>query len=49
LAQLGETNEALSWLQEGEQLLARNGAKGHVTVLGGVYCWLSRLAGARPT
>jgi class 3 adenylate cyclase/tetratricopeptide (TPR) repeat protein len=44
LAQLGEANEAQSRLQEGEQLLARNAARGHVAVLGGVYFRLGKAA-----
>jgi tetratricopeptide (TPR) repeat protein len=44
LAQLGEINEALSRLREGEQLLVRNAARGHVAVLGGVYSRLRKAA-----
>ena len=43
LTVLGEANEALSRLREGEQLLARNAARGHVAVLGWVY-WRLRQA-----
>jgi tetratricopeptide (TPR) repeat protein len=44
LARLGKTNEALSRLREGVQLLARNAARGHVAVLGGVYFRLGQAA-----
>src|SRR5262245_49936589 len=44
LTVLGEANEALSRLREGEQLLARNAARGHVAVLGWVYWRLGQAA-----
>jgi hypothetical protein len=44
LARLGDANEALSRLREGEQILARNVARGHVAVLGGVYWRLGQAA-----
>jgi tetratricopeptide (TPR) repeat protein len=44
LAQLGAADEALSQMREGEQLLARNAARGLVSVLGGLYCRLGQAA-----
>jgi hypothetical protein len=44
LAQLGEASEALSQLQEGEQLLERLAASGYVGILGGFYQRLGRAA-----
>jgi tetratricopeptide (TPR) repeat protein len=42
LAQLGETSEALSRLQEGEQLLERLAAKGFVSTSAWAYCSLGQ-------
>jgi len=44
LAQLGETSEGLSRLREGEQLLQRQAARGHVGYLGAYYGRLGRAA-----
>src|SRR5262249_28378248 len=44
LAQLGEASEALSRLREGEELLARNVARGHVAVVGQLYRRLGQAA-----
>ncbi len=42
LAQLGEASEATSRLREGEELLERLAAMGHVSNLASAYCWLGR-------
>jgi class 3 adenylate cyclase/tetratricopeptide (TPR) repeat protein len=44
LAQLGEASEALSRLREGEEILARNIARGHVAVVGSLYRHLGQAA-----
>ncbi len=44
MAQLGDASEALSRLQEGEQLVERQVATGYVGNLGWLYPWLGRTA-----
>jgi class 3 adenylate cyclase/DNA-binding SARP family transcriptional activator len=44
LAQLGDTNEALGRLREGEHLVERQVAAGYVGNLGWLYPWLGRAA-----